>query len=334
MKQVLVTGGTGFLGRSLVRTLLDLGHPVRVLARPGVYRDSARVREALADMGAELACGDLLDRPALRSALQGVEAIYHLAGRLYIWGVPRQEYLNLHIDGVRGLLEACRETGGIRSIVHVSSTGVLGPTGPVPLAEDAPLNPSNIYEASKAAGEALALELAPRYGLPLAVARPALAYGPGDLHLLSWFRMIQKGLYRLVGPGDNLLHPIYVDDVATGLIKIAGSPAATGRIYHLASEQAVTMRELAGEIARALSRRLPQPGLPRPLALGIAAVLERLPGLPPERLPLTRSRVRFMTQSRVYSGERARVELGFIPQVDLETGLNRTVAWYRQEGLL
>jgi nucleoside-diphosphate-sugar epimerase len=70
------------------------------------------------------------------------------------------------------------------------------------------------------------------------------------------------------------------------------------------------------------------------LALVIARGLEALPGIPPARLPLTRSRIAFMTQSRAYCGERARRELNFVPQVDLETGLCRTVAWYRAQGLL
>jgi nucleoside-diphosphate-sugar epimerase len=105
-------------------------------------------------------------------------------------------------------------------------------------------------------------------------------------------------------------------------------------VYHLVGARAVPIRDLAKAIAQALSRSLPPWRIPMSAALALAAFFEMIPGLPPARLPLTTDRVKFMTESRVYSGARARDELGFAAQVDLETGLQRTVAWYRGEGLL
>jgi nucleoside-diphosphate-sugar epimerase len=96
----------------------------------------------------------------------------------------------------------------------------------------------------------------------------------------------------------------------------------------------VPIRGLAAAIARAVQRPLPRAHLPRAIAYATAALLERLPGVPPARLPLTRNRVAFMTESRVYCGARARAELGFEPRVDLERGLRHTVDWYRETGLL
>jgi len=278
--------------------------------------------------------GDLLDGIALRAALQDITHVFHLAGRLFVPGVPAADYERLHVGGTRDLLTACAESGSPPVIVHCSTTGVLGSTGATPAAEDAPSQPSNIYERTKAEGEQIALILAHHHRLRLSVARPALVYGPGDRHLLGWFRAIQRGYYRVVGQGDNLLHPIYIDDVVDGLIRCAETPAAAGRVYHLVGERALPIRELAEAIARALSRRLPRWHLPVSIALVVASVLEAAPGISPARLPLTRSRIAFMTQSRAYCGERARRELNFAPQVDLETGLSRAVAWYRTEGLL
>jgi nucleoside-diphosphate-sugar epimerase len=191
-----------------------------------------------------------------------------------------------------------------------------------------------VYERTKAEGETLARDLSRQWGLPVVIARPALVYGPGDLHLLSWFRAIHGGYYRVVGDGESLLHPVYVDDVAEGLLRCAEEPARAGRVYHLVGERPLPIRELAAEIGRAVSRPLSRIHVPLPLARGIAAVLEAVPGLPAARLPLTQGRITFMTESRAYSGLRARDELGFVPAVDLFTGLRRTVEWYRGEGLL
>ena len=327
VKHILVIGGTGFLGQRLVRALHERGHAVRVLVRP-----SAR-SSVFKPLGVECVSGNVLDGASLRAALPAVTHVFHLAGRLFVPGVPDREYEQLHVEGTLNLLTACAERESPPVVVYCSTTGVLGPTGATPATEAAPLQPGNVYERTKAAGEQLALGIARRHGLRLSVARPALVYGPGDLHLLGWFRAIQRGYYFVVGRGDNLLHPIYVDDVAGGLLRCAEA-SASGRIYHLAGARAIPIRELAEAMAHVLARRLPRLHLPVSLALVIARGLEALPGIPPARLPLTRSRIAFMTQSRAYCGERARRELNFVPQVDLETGLCRTVAWYRAQGLL
>jgi nucleoside-diphosphate-sugar epimerase len=95
----------------------------------------------------------------------------------------------------------------------------------------------------------------------------------------------------------------------------------------------LTIRELSDAIGRAVGRKVPARHLPTPLARAVGAAFEAMPA-PRRMLPLTRSRVRFLTQDRAYDGSRARVELGFEPAIDLEEGLRRTVAWYRGEGLL
>ena len=329
-ERVLVTGGTGFIGQHLVHALLKRGTSVRVLVR-SVGQDTAR---ALAKRGAELVVGDVRDAQTLQAALQNVAGVFHLAGRLLVPGVPDAEYEQIHVTGTRNLLKACIDAEQLQVIVHCSTTGVLGPTGTTKATEDAPYNPSTVYERTKTAGEQIANEIAQRYGLPMRIARPALVYGPGDLHLLGWFRAIQRGYYRIVGRGDNVLHPIYIDDLVDGLLRCAAVPTTSGRVYHLVGEQPLSIKDLAQSIARAVGRPLPRMHLPLSLALSAARVLEALPGIPPARLPLTRGRVAFMTQSRAYCGERAQRELQFAPQTKLEVGLRRTVAWYRSEGLL
>lgn len=326
-----VTGGTGFLGQHLIRKLREQGLQVRALVRSP--RDSAALR-TIQLMGAEPVWGDILDLPAVRAGLGDASWVFHLAGRLLVPGVAAIEYERVHVEGTFNLLAACAEAGSVRAIVHCSTTGVLGPTGCVQADEAAPLRPSNIYEFTKAAGEELAFEMAGRHGLPVVVARPGLVYGPGDLHLLGWFRAIRRGHYRVVGRGDNLLHPVYVQDVVDGLLRCAQAPTAVGRAYHLVGVRALPIRELADAIAQALARPLSRWHIPLPVAQGLAAMLELAPRVPPARLPLTRSRVKFMTESRAYQGTRARDELGFAPQVDLDVGLQHTVAWYRSKELL
>ena len=352
---VLVTGGAGFIGQALVAALLAEGQRVRVLVR------RADAAASLATLGVESMVGDLLDPAAIKRATAGVTSVFHLAGRLFAPAVPAQEYQRLHVDATVALLEAC--AAQLESFVLCSTTGVHGPTGPAPAREDDAGHPQNAYETTKADAERAAIVVASRAALPLIIARPGLVYGPGDLHLLGWFRAIRGGYYRVIGAGDNHLHPIYIDDAVQALLLCAGaagrpparlerfgepsrspgegwstlrphdrnSPPA--RAYHLVGSHAVTMRELSDAIGTAVGRAVPRTRLPAWLAYTAGAALEALP-VPRRLLPLTRSRVRFMLQNREYDGTRAREELGFVPSVSLADGLARTVAWYEDQGLL
>ena len=326
-RPVLVTGATGFIGRHLVAALRAQGTAVRVMVRRA---DAAR---SLAALGAEPMLGDLLDTKVVARATAGVRAVFHLAGRLFAPGESAREYERLHVGATVALLQTLVAQDGLDFFVLCSTTGVHGATGMTPAREDDPGHPANAYEWTKARGERAATEIARRHGLNLVIARPGLVYGPGDRHLLGWFRAIRGGYYRVIGSGRNSFHPIYIDDLVRALQLAASAATKPCRAYHLVGSQPVTMQALSEAIGTAVGRQVPRRHLPRPLALAMGAVLEALP-VPRRALPLTRSRVRFMTENRAYDGSRAQQELGFIPTVALPDGLARTVAWYRENGLL
>jgi nucleoside-diphosphate-sugar epimerase len=324
----LVTGATGFLGAALVTELLSRRRPVRILAR-----DGNKARQQFGE-AVEIVRGDIIDVDAVRQAADGASTIYHLAGRLYHPSVPAALYHQTHVEGTRTLLGACRGQTQVQRIVHVSTTGVHGVTGELPAGEDAPFAPTNPYEATKLAGELLALEAVREQGLPVTVVRPGLVYGPGDLHLLGFVASIDRGLFRVIGGGRSLLHPVYIDDVIAALLLSAERTEACGRSYNIAGERPVTVRELATAIAHALDKELSGGSIPLWSANLAADLFAVIPGVRGERAPLTRSRVEFLTKSRVYDVRRAKVELGYAPRIELEEGLKRTTDWYRGHGYL
>ncbi len=324
---VLVTGATGFLGTSLLRRLFHDGERVRVLVR------SPPSTKALTDRGAEVVVGDIADEDAVATAVDGVTTVYHLAGRLLVPGVAEAEYRRTHVDGTRLLLARCREESGLERFVHCSTTGVLGITGRRPADEDSPFRPTNIYEATKAEAE-LAVRRASLDGLPTVIARPGLVYGPGDLHLIGFFRSILRRRFRRIGRRDIWLHPIYIDDLTEGLILCGRHPAALGECFHLAGRRPVPLAQLAAAIARAGSTELPPGYIPLPAARAVAMVVDLLPDRLRQVAPLTRNRLDFLIHERVYDVGKARRVLGFRAATDLSTGAARSVAWYRREGHL
>jgi nucleoside-diphosphate-sugar epimerase len=320
---VLVTGATGFLGYTLVTELVKQKQSVRILARD-VKKASEQFGEAVTVIP-----GEITDVKQVERAVEGSTIIYHLAGRLYHPSIPTELYNRTHVEGTRIMLNACqRQKGQLQRIVHCSTTGVYGVTGQTPATENAPFAPTNPYEGTKLEGELLALKAYHEQGLPVTVVRPGLVYGPGDLHLLGFFVAMKKGLFRVIDGGKAFLHPVYIDDLVAALLLCAQRPQAPGRSYNIAGERPVTVRELATAIAHALGRELPAGNIPLWLANLASDFFAVMPGMKGEHAPLTRSRVEFLTHSRIYDISRAKSELGYVPKVGLEEGMKRTVAWY------
>ncbi len=325
---ILVTGATGFLGSALTRELLKQKQEVRILARD-VDKARTQFGEAVT-----IIPGEITDAAQVQQAVDGASVVYHLVGRLYHPSIPTELYRMTHVEGTRILLAACQEQPQLQSIVHCSTTGVHGVTGLTPAAEDAPYAPTNPYEASKLESELLALQAHREQGLPVSVVRPGLVYGPGDIHLLGFFASIKKGLFRVIDGGSALLHPVYIDDMTQAFLLCAEQPQAIGRSYNIAGSSPVTIHQLATAIARALGKELPGGSIPLWLANLASDIFAVIPGFAGERAPLTRSRVQFLTHSRVYNTRRAQIELGFQPQVDLDTGMQHTAQWYTKHSYL
>jgi nucleoside-diphosphate-sugar epimerase len=324
---VLVTGATGFLGASLVSRLLSDCVRVRVLAR------SAMKAKPFADRGAQIVVGDIADPRAVRAAVAGAHVVYHLAGRLLLPGVPARVYRQTHVEGTKLILARCQQEPGLVRFIHCSTTGVLGITGDRPADENAPLRPTNMYEETKAEAE-LSVRDAVRAGFPAVIARPGLVYGPGDLHLLPFFRSVLARRFRPIGRRTVWLHPIYINDMIDGLLRCGDRAAAVSECFHLAGSSPVPLAGLAGAIAEAGGMRKPQGYIPMPAAQAVAIIGDRLPPSLKRSAPLTSSRLDFLTHSRVYDVSKARRLLDFTATTDLAAGIVQTMAWYAHHGYL
>ena len=329
---VLVVGGTGFIGSHVVERLAASGSGVRVVSRSGRWEWGpmpSRVECTALDLR------DSSQLTRLQELVRESRTIINLAGTLFRPGVPENDYRELHVSGVRLLIAAvdAAPPNGRRRLVHVSTTGVLGPTGDDPVDEGSHPNPTTAYESTKLEGERAALA-AHSDRLEVVVVRPGLVYGPRDLHLLGLYRAVDRGLFRPIAGGDARWQPIHVGDVARGIEDAAERDSVDGEIFHVAGEETVSVANLARRIAAVLGRRLHGPSLPYGLALAMGAALElaaRPFGFDP---PLSRSRVRTMTENRLYRTERARHRLGFVPSTNLDQGLAETAKWYRHHGYL
>jgi nucleoside-diphosphate-sugar epimerase len=283
--------------------------------------------------GVEVVVGDITDVNALQDALKGITTVYHLAGRLFTPGVPWAEYYTTHVEGTCTLLSCCEDEPGLKRFVHCSTTGVLGVTGDQRADENTPFRPTNAYEQTKAEAEVL-VSSAQSSGFPAVIVRPGLVYGPGDLHLLGFFRSIQRRLFRPIGRHPVWLHPVYIDDMTEALIRCGRLPQASWECFHIAGRHPVTIAQLADAIGHTIGARPTRGWIPLAAALPLATAGDFLPARLRHLAPLTRSRLDFLTHSRVYDVTKAERILGFSASISLTTGLARTVSWYAHQGYL
>jgi len=326
---VLVTGATGFTGGHLALALRRRGHAVRALVRPRSLAKAA----ALETAGVTIIPGDLLDQDSLRQATRNIEIVYHVAATYREAGQPASAYVAVNIDGTRRVLEAARDAH-VRRVVHCSTAGVHGHVAHPPANEDAPFAPGDQYQRTKLQAEQLARQFSDQHHLDVVIARPVGIYGPGDTRFLKMFRGIARGWFPMLGSGKVFYHVTYVDDVVEGLRLCGETGAAAGRTYLLAGPKYTTLAELVAAIARELNVRPPRLRLPIWPVWLAGALCEAV--CVPLRIepPIYRRRVDFYRKSRAFDTTRARQELRWVPAVDLDSGIRRTIAWYRERGLL
>jgi dihydroflavonol-4-reductase len=324
---ILVTGGSGFTGGQLARSLASRRYHVRVLARtPERARD-------LRSVGIEICQGDLKDQASMARACQGVRLVFNVAAIYRQAGVPASEYRAVNAEAVGALIEAAA-AAGVRRVVHCSTVGVHGDIEHPPATEDAPLSPGDIYQQTKLEGERIAREAAERTGVELVIVRPSGIYGPGDRRLLKLFRGIARKRFVVLGSGQIYYHLTYVDDLTEGFRLCGEAGSAAGRTYILAGGEVTRLNELVRLIAREAGVK------PLPVRLPVwpfwvaGAICEGICvplGIEP---PLYPRRVDFFTKSRAFDISRARAELGYNPRVGLREGVRRSLEWYRGQNWL
>lgn len=316
-RRFLVTGGAGFIGSALVRALLQRGAIVRSFDNGS--RGEERRLKGLGDR-LEPVSGDIRDAAAVADAVKGVDSICHLAyvnGTEHFYKRP-EVVLEVAVKGIVNVLDAC-VMHGVRDLVLASSSEVYQqalriPTSEsVPLSVPDPLNARYSYGGGKIISELLAINYGRRYFDRVVIFRPHNVYGPdmGNEHVIPQLTLravtlaaSTTDLIRLPiqGDGTETRSFIYVDDAIEGIICVIERGAHLG-IYHLGTENEISIADLAMEIGRCLGRSLEVVPSDRPAG----AAVRRCPDTAKLRA------------------------LGFTPHVALAEGLRRTVAWYTQQ---
>lgn len=325
----LVTGATGFVGAALVRRLLAEGAAVRVLARAQANR---RLLEGLP---VEIAVGDLTDPATLDRAVEGCEAVFHLAADYRLWARDPEEIYRTNLEGTRALMVAAG-SAGVRRIVYTSSVATLGTrrdggdadeTTPVDLADMV-----GHYKRSKYLAEDAVKDLAAQ-GLPVVIVNPSAPIGPRDIRPTPTGRIIVDAargrIPVFVETGLNVVH---VDDVAAGHL-LAYQHGRIGERYILGSEN-LSLATILETVAGLVGLPAPRIRIPWAAAMGVACLSELAARAGLVREPMaTRDAVRMSRKLMFFSSERARRELGYSAR-PADEAIRDAVDWFRSNGYL
>jgi len=322
MRRVLVTGAAGFVGSHFAPYLAARGFEVRAIdvhppARPHRGAEGGKL---------DFRVQDIREPRGLAAALDGIDTVFNLASvHLDVHATPAQ-FESVNVEALEQLIESSA-AARVRRVVQVSSVGVYGHVANPPAAEDAPLNPENDYERTKAAGERAAREAARRTGLDLVIVRPSWVYGVGCPRTAKLIRSLRKGRFFFIGRGNNLRHPIYIDDFLSGLeLAAAAGPEVSGRTFNIAGPRWMTVEEMVREFARALRVSPPAVHLPRWLGLSVGWAAEQVSAVVGKEPPISRRTLAFFENDNAFDIAAARQSLGFDPKTDLAEGARAVIA--------
>jgi len=290
---ILVTGGTGFVGSNLIRSMRKDGIAVRALVR------SAARAAWLRDLGVEVVAGDISDPASLETAAAGMERVVHLVG--IIQEASGSTFRSVHIEGTGHVLEAAKRAG-VKQFFFQSALGTRE-------------NAKSAYHRSKWEAE----QLVKAGGLPYTILRPSLIYGAGDQFTVRMSEMIRLSpVLPVIGSGRSKVQPIFIDDVAGCIVKAVTSDSFLGRTFEIGGPEQLTYEEVTKAIAGAMGIRRPTVHMPMLFMRTIAKAAETVMAKP----PVTTDQLVMLQEDNVCGMRDIREAFGIEP-VPFREGLRR-----------
>jgi nucleoside-diphosphate-sugar epimerase len=322
--EILITGATGFVGSHVADRLIEQGHSVRALTR------STSSTKWLKDKPIKVVQGNMLDVESLREAVEGTDAVIHIAGTTA--AKDKKGFYEGNQLSTRNLLEAVkRYNPGIKRFIHASSQTAVGPSlDGTPVTETTPPHPITTYGMSKRAAEEECERM--REHFPITILRLAAVYGPRDTAILTVFQTIKQGIKPLIGFKDKFVNLVHVDDVVQSFLLSLEREEAKNQTYLIGAEQHYTWKQVSNLTSEIIKRRGITVRLPHALVYTVAACSELVNMLKKKPSVLNWEKGKDMVQANwTCSVEKAMKEIGYRQKIALDEGIRNTTEWYKQE---
>jgi nucleoside-diphosphate-sugar epimerase len=326
--EILITGANGFVGRHLILALQKRGDSVRALS--SLTGDTTWLKQH----SIAISRGDIRAQSTLTGLMHGVDAVVHLAAETKKkWGPMREAYA-INVTGTENICRAAL-TVGVRRLVHISTSAIYNMTVGRPVTEDDPLEPlDDPYCLTKAQGDRRVQRMIREDHLPAVIIRLGALLGPGDnLNFGRLADRVRAGKGIIVGTGNNVVPFVYITDVVQALLLALDSEQAVGQVYNISNDQPLTQKQYLSAIAQEMCVAPPHIHVPYYPMYIAAYVAERISKLSGYQIPpvATRHGIKILGEDGRLSIDKARRDLGYVPQVPIREAVRLTAAWYQQQ---
>jgi len=327
MKNILVTGANGFVGQALCRALDQKGYVVR-----GAFRDASKFFKASAKMAC-VAVGDINEKTDWSAAIQGIDCVVHLAGRVHMMredvAEPLVAYRKTNVGGLKRLLDFVKRAG-VPRLIYLSTIKVNGErTTDKAFSEDDPVAPEDAYAQSKWEAEQILLARAHETGLKVIILRIPLVYGPGVkanfFNLLQW---VDRGLYLPFGAVKNQRSFLFLGNLVDAIIRSIDAPAFSREVFLLSDGEDVSTPELLRRVAHALGRPSRLLAVPIFFLDGIGVMGDFIEKFTGKNVSVDSKKLSRLTDSLCVNSTKFKQVAAWQPPYQMTEGLAITAQWY------
>jgi hopanoid-associated sugar epimerase len=325
---ILITGVSGFVGAAVAKAFAADGWQVKGLAR------TTSPSTNLEGFPGEIVRGDMMDPAAMARALEGCDALAHVAADYRLWAPDPEEIVRHNLEGTRVVMEAAL-AAGCKRIVYTSSVATIAPLPGGAAGEDRPLTEQTAigaYKRSKVVAERLVERMVAERGLPAVIVNPSTPIGPRDVRPTPTGRiLVEAATGKIPAFVDTGLNIVHVDDVARGHV-LAFEKGEPGRRYILGGED-VMLKDLLAEVAWRVGRKPPTISLPIAPLMPLAHVSEAWGQLTGKEPMLTRDALKMARYKMFFSSERAKAELGYTYR-PWQQAVGDALDWFKARGMI
>ena len=328
---ILITGGTGFVGINLIPLFLKNGHNVSVLCR-----DRQKAIKLL-DHRVKIIIGDVIDKDSIKGCCRHIDVVYHMVAKVGN-DLPSDKTLaafrKVNVVGTTNMVEEAKKNN-VKKFIFISSIAAMGIVKEGIITENSPCTPYLPYQISKWEAEQVVNDAFKKGGLHTMIIRPTKVYGYGEREYsyLSLCKLCKRGFFPKIGTGRNMTCHLYISDLIDALYNSLNG-GISGETYILASKGSVSLTESARIIAQEINKPIYFIYIPTFLMVTMAFIAEHFFLMLGSRPPVTKRNVMATVSDRIYDISKSERDLNFYPKITMKEGIKKVVAYYKELHLI
>lgn len=328
---ILVTGGTGFIGENFIPRLLEEGNKVRLLVR---NLDKAK---KIFGETCEYFVGDVTEKNSLKGVCENIDIVFHMVAKVGN-ELPTEESMRdfraVNVQGTKNMVEEAK-ISSVKKFIYISSIAAMGIVKKYPINEESLCEPYLPYQITKYEAEQVINNEFRKDGFPGIVVRPTKVYGVGEheYSFLTLAKLCRKHLFIKVGREKNYISNIYITDFVQCLCKLVDN-GVIGETYIATSKDSIEFKEAGKTIAKELGKKIIILYIPARLMIILARCQERLFIKLHKRPVVTEKNIEATINDRVYDIKKAKDEIGYQPELSMKKGIKLVVDWYVKKKIL